>query len=71
MELLVDSGVQHGVQRVKAWVSAIEATTNDPQVVYRKLLQTRLRFYGEIITNRPQNASFAKGWMIRLAEYVR
>jgi hypothetical protein len=45
--------------------------TTDPDVLYRTILKKRLQFYGEIITARPDNAKFAKGWMIRLSEFIR
>jgi len=68
-ELLVDSGVQHGVSRVLTWLQDIKST--DPDLIYKLLLTRRMRFYGEIITKRPQNAVFAAGWMNRLSEFVR
>lgn len=68
LHLLVDSAVQHGVARVQGWLSELQTT--DPIVVYNRVLKRRLRFYGEIISARPQNAKFAKGWMIRLSEFI-
>lgn len=68
-ELLIDSGVQHGVPRILGWLS--EELTPDPMVLYKRLLQRRMKFYGEIITARPANAVFAKGWLARLSEFVR
>lgn len=61
--LLVDSAVQHGVQRVKGWLVA--------PVGYAAVLRRRIEFYGEIITARPANARFAKGWMRRIGEFIR
>lgn len=69
--LLVDSAVQHGVDRVKQWLDEIVANTTDPETIRRKLFIRRLQFYGAIITDRPVNAKFAKGWMIRLSYFVR
>ncbi len=61
--LLVDSAVQHGVSRVKGWVT--QGST------YASLLRRRIEFYGEIITARPANAKFARGWMRRIGEFIR
>jgi lysozyme family protein len=38
--------------------------------LYRKMLAERIRYLGEVITVRPANAEFAKGWMARIAEFV-
>jgi lysozyme family protein len=62
--LLADSAVQHGVGRVNGW---LEEVGRD----YAAVLARRLRFYGEIITARPANAKFAKGWLARVARFVR
>lgn len=61
--LLVDSAVQHGVSRVKQWL--VQGST------YAAVLRRRIEFYGEIITARPANARFAKGWMKRIGEFIR
>lgn len=61
--LLVDSAVQHGVSRVKGWVAQ--------GATYAAVLRRRIEFYGEIITARPANAKFAKGWMRRIGEFIR
>ena len=61
--LLVDSAVQHGVGRAKEWIA--HAPT------YAQFLRRRIEFYGEIITARPANARFAKGWMRRIGEFIR
>lgn len=66
--LLVDSAVQHGVGRISHWLE--ELKTLDPDVVYHRILKKRIQFYGEIITSRPANAKFAKGWMIRVSEFI-
>lgn len=68
LHLLVDSGVQHGVGRVTSWLS--ELSTPDPAVLYRAVLKRRIQFYGEIITSRPANSKFAKGWMKRVSEFI-
>lgn len=68
LSLLVDSAVQHGVGRVKGWLSELQSP--DPEVVRKSILKRRIRFYGEIITTRPDNAKFAKGWMNRVTEFI-
>ena len=67
--LLVDSAVQHGVERVKEWLAEIIST--DPEVVRRKIFIRRMCFYGHIITHNPSDAKFAEGWMNRLSSFVR
>ena len=69
--LIVDSAVQHGVARVQGWLADIIKTTVDPNPVYKFFLRKRCQFYGEIITARPANATFAKGWLRRLSEFIR
>ena len=69
--LIVDSAVQHGVGRVQGWLADIIKTTSDPNPVYKFFLRKRMQFYGEIITARPKNAEFAKGWMVRLSTFIR
>ena len=71
LRLLVDSSVQHGVDRVKQWLVDAGVNTSDPETLRRKLFIRRLQFYGAIITDRPTNAKFAKGWMIRLSSFAR
>lgn len=68
LDLCVDSAVQHGVSRVQGWLHDIPST--DPVVNYRLLLRARIKFYGEIITNNPSQAVFAKGWMNRISEFI-
>ena len=83
--LLVDSAVQHGVQRAMKWLQeglGVEADgiagpvtkgayrQAEPSVVYRVVLRRRIVFYGQIIKNDPKQAVFAEGWMRRVAEFV-
>jgi lysozyme family protein len=42
----------------------------NPALLYRKMLAGRIRYLGEVITVRPANAEFAKGWMARVAEFL-
>lgn len=65
-ELVFDSGVQHGPERVTLWLQTILGMVVDgnlgdhsqqalkdcvPAHVYRVLLARRIMFYGEVITN--------------------
>lgn len=38
--------------------------------LYLKLCAERIRFYGKIITNKPDQAVFAYGWLSRAASFV-
>lgn len=84
--LLVDSCVQHGegdavkfLQRalaVKAdgmlgskTYSALIVTS--PTYVYRCVVAERAIYYGTLIAGDSKLSIFAKGWMIRLAEFIR
>lgn len=68
LALLVDSAVQHGVQRTQDWLHL--AHKDETRSLYAALFAIRMKFYGAIITSRPANAVFAKGWMIRLSEFI-
>jgi hypothetical protein len=35
------------------------------------ILAKRLVFLGTLITNDPKQAVFAKGWMVRVSEFIR
>ncbi len=69
MALVVDSAVQHGVSRVQGWLKAIPSP--DPDANYRMLLQRRIQFYGEIVSANHEQAVFIKGWLNRVAKFVR
>jgi lysozyme family protein len=49
-------------------MAAIQDANNE--LLYRKMLAERIRYLGEVITVRPANAAFAKGWMARVAEFL-
>ncbi len=68
LALLVDSAVQHGVKRTQDWLE--QAHKDETRSLYAALFAIRMKFYGAIITSRPANAVFAKGWMIRLSEFI-
>jgi lysozyme family protein len=42
----------------------------NPSWLYRKMLAERIRYLGDVIVARPANATFAKGWMARVAEFM-
>lgn len=85
LDLVVDSGVNHGVGRAAKWLQAAAGVETDgaigpktraavlaraPQTLYAAVLATRARFYGRIITDNPSQARFAAGWMNRLAGFI-
>ena len=83
--LALDCAVQHGPARAIRWLQGIAGVPADgiigPQsidainrldsdVLYKKMVAERCRFYGRIITNDPTQAVFAAGWANRLAEFI-
>lgn len=68
-ELLVDSGVQHGVARVAGWLKEINLV--NPEAIYREVFIRRLKLYGRLIARGRNQAQFAEGWMNRMCEFVR
>ena len=85
LALLVDAGVHSGPKRAVEWLqTALGLTADgilgprtraalgqaDSDVLYRRVLATRLRFLGRLITNDRRQAAFAAGWMARVAEWV-
>lgn len=83
--LIIDCGVNHGVNRATRWLQSAVATKADgvmgpvtlaainravPELLYKRVLSQRCIFYGQIITNDPTQAVFATGWMVRLAEFI-
>lgn len=69
LHLIVDGAVNHGVARMQTWLN--EVNTVNLNIVYKYILQRRIRFYGRIITNNPSQAKYAAGWANRIAEFVR
>jgi lysozyme family protein len=83
--LVVDSAVNHGVDRATRWLQrAVKVAEDgilggashaaiascDVGVVYRRVLADRIRFYGRIVTDNPKQALFAAGWANRAASFV-
>jgi lysozyme family protein len=84
--LVVDTAVQSGVKTAvrllqtalgslsvdgilgPVTMAAIQDANNE--LLYHKMLAERIRYLGEVITVRPANATFAKGWMARVAEFL-
>jgi len=93
-DLVVDSGVNHGPGRAAMWLQEALGVRVDGQIgpvtklaisrasasdIYRKMLYTRLRFYGRFISRDrtdadrdglPDAMEFASGWLNRLSEFV-
>ena len=83
--LVVDSGVQHGQQRVVKWLQALLNVTvdgklgpktgaaingEDPTRLFNRLLARRIRWYGSLISSERSQAVFAHGWMKRVASFL-
>jgi len=83
--LLVDCAVNHGPHRAVCWLQQVAAVHVDGIIgphttsvvnginagtLYLRIVATRARFYGEIITSKPSQAVFASGWMNRLSEFI-
>jgi lysozyme family protein len=84
--LVVDSGVQHGPERVVKWLQALvvgvtadgllgpktAAAINgeDAGRLFNRLLARRIRWYGSLISSQRSQAVFAAGWMSRAASFL-
>ena len=83
--LAVDSGVNHGQQRVIKWLQALVGVTEDgklgpktaaainregPGRMFNRLLARRIRWYGSLISSERSQAVFAHGWMKRAAGFL-
>ncbi len=83
--LVIDCGVNHGVNRATRWLQEAVATKSDgvigpitlaainravPEMAYKRVLAQRCLFYGQIISRDPTQAVFASGWMARLADFI-
>lgn len=81
----LDSAVQHGPGRAIRWLQKIAGVPVDgilgpvslqainrldSDVLYRKMVAERCRFYGRLITKDPTQAVFAAGWANRIAEFI-
>jgi len=83
--LLLDCAVNHGPVRAASWLQqaagvvedgvigpiTLEAVHKmDGDLLYRRVLARRCRFYGRLITRDPSQAAFAAGWAARVAEFI-
>ena len=83
--LAVDCAVHHGVSRAARWLQraagvkrdgrcgpltlgAVNAAPASP--LRMRILASRARSFGRIITGDPSQAAFAAGWMTRLAKFI-
>ena len=84
--LVVDCGVHHGVSKAARWLQRAVGVKADgrvgpvtlgavnaapPKAVRCRLLASRSISFGAIITADPSQAAFARGWMRRLAKFIR
>lgn len=85
MALAVDCAVLHGQKRAVRWLQEIVGTTadgvlgpktaeainrGDAHRLYLKLIATRVRFLGRLITDDKRQAVFAAGWANRVARFL-
>lgn len=85
--LVVDCAVNHGKHRVSTWLQEAAGVTVDgvvgpitkaavnaaPELVYRRLLKRRFKFYAEIATDQQPvdpDAKFLRGWINRACEFI-
>ena len=83
--LLADCAVNHGPVRATRWLQAAAGTRvdgvfgpltlaavnkADEKTLFKSVLASRCRFYGQIIARDPSQAAFAAGWTARLAEFI-
>ena len=85
MALVVDCGVLHGTRRATRWLQAAAGVKDDGVVgpltlravnggdgpaLYRRVLASRCRFIGTLVTRQPSQAAFAAGWANRVARFI-
>lgn len=85
LSLAVDSGVNHGPRAATKWVQrAIGARQDgvlgpksfatlhytDPLDIAMRVLASRIRLYGRLVTRDPSQAEFAHGWNNRAAKWL-
>lgn len=86
-DLVIDCGVNHGTRRAARWLQRAAGVGDDGVVgpitlravnersdareLYRKVLATRARFFGRLITRDRAQAAFAAGWLDhRVAAFI-
>jgi lysozyme family protein len=84
-DLLLDCAVHHGPRRAAIWLQEAVGVKADgivgpktltavrsfgPSALRMRVLSKRIIFLGELITKDPKQAVFAKGWMVRVAEFL-
>ncbi len=84
-ELVVDSGVNHGTRRAARWMQEAAGVTADGKVgpvtleavnsgfveaIYKRVLATRIVFYGQIVKRDPTQSVFIEGWLTRAVEFL-
>ena len=84
-EFLVDCAVNHGVQRAVKFLQKVlqlqqdgiigmntsaACASADKENIFRRLVAERIKFYGNIIAQDKTQATFASGWMNRVAEFL-
>lgn len=67
-DLVVDCAVNHGVSRAEAWYASISGL--DVTKAFNKILASRIKFYGQIISKNPNQSVFAAGWLNRVAGFL-
>ncbi len=74
-ELIVDSGVNHGVSKANKWLGELKAkyqtfdATND-QKIYVEICCKRLNLFANIVWSEPSQSAFIKGWINRVNEFL-
>lgn len=85
MPLLIDCGVNHGVERAAKWYQKVVGAEQDGVIgpktlaaaallpamtVYLLICAERIRFYGVIVSRDHSQAEFASGWNNRAAKFL-
>lgn len=82
-EQLIDAGVNHGPEKSIRMLQQVVGTTVDgrigpktktkylqmkPEKVFSKFMGARIKYYSEILLNKPSQVKYAGGWLNRCAE---
>lgn len=85
MPMVVDCGVHHGTQVAATWVQQAVGVRRDGIIgpktlyavnsanvlaVYQRVLASRFRLYGRLVTTDPIQAEYAHGWNNRGAKWL-